>query len=215
MTARCTCPVSEMPKLIVLTGGPGGGKTTVLEVARRVLCDRVEVLPEAASILWQGGFPRRPSMAATRAAQRAIVQLQRELQRMATEEHLASVILCDRGTLDGLAYWPGEADEYFAETGLDRFEELRRYTAVIQLQPPTVAQGYQQSVHRPESAAEARAIDRRIAAAWSGHPRHVTLPATVDFLDKLSQTIAVLRGELAPSCMRSELLAHEMQSVPA
>ena len=70
------------------------------------------MLPEAASILWKGGFPRPASTSARRGTQRAIVRLQIELQRMAIEDGAASMILCDRGTLDGLAYWPGEPAEY-------------------------------------------------------------------------------------------------------
>ena len=48
---RCSCPVGALPGLparIVLTGGPGGGKTAVLEVVRRHFCEHVVVLPEAA-----------------------------------------------------------------------------------------------------------------------------------------------------------------------
>ena len=41
---------------MVLTGGPGAGKTAVLEVVRRTFCEHVTVLPEAASILFMGGI---------------------------------------------------------------------------------------------------------------------------------------------------------------
>lgn len=100
------------PRLVVLTGGPAG-KTVVLEVARRELCRHVVVLPEAASILWRGGFPRHATRPGKTAAQRAIVRLQLETQRMAIEKDHAARIVCDRGTLDGLAYWPGTEREYF------------------------------------------------------------------------------------------------------
>ncbi len=43
---------------IVLTGGPGGGKTTAADLFRREIGDRVVIVPEAATILFQGGFPR-------------------------------------------------------------------------------------------------------------------------------------------------------------
>ncbi len=48
-------------QLVVLTGGPGAGKTAILEILRRSLCPCVAVLPEAASILFGGGFWRRLS----------------------------------------------------------------------------------------------------------------------------------------------------------
>lgn len=43
---------------VVLTGGPGAGKTAVLELVRRAVCRHVRVLPEAASVVYGGGFPR-------------------------------------------------------------------------------------------------------------------------------------------------------------
>jgi len=38
--------------LVVLTGGPGAGKTAFLEIARRNFCEHIAVLPEAASIVF-------------------------------------------------------------------------------------------------------------------------------------------------------------------
>ena len=43
---------------IVLTGGPGGGKTTAVDLFRREIGERVVVVPEAATMLFRGGFPR-------------------------------------------------------------------------------------------------------------------------------------------------------------
>jgi predicted ATPase len=200
MTTACACVAHGRPKLVVLTGGPGAGKTAVLDVIQRELCTHVVVLPEAASILWTGGFPRRHSMPARCAAQRAIVRLQIEMQRMVIEEGHAAVILCDRGTLDGLAYWPRTEAEYFDAFDSNRERELARYAAVIQLQPPSAAQGYRMEGPRTETAAEAASIDLRIARAWSGHPRHVVVDNEADFLVKLRRTIELIRAEVPPCC---------------
>jgi dephospho-CoA kinase len=43
---------------IVLTGGPGGGKTTAADLFRREIGERVVVVPETATMLFAGGFPR-------------------------------------------------------------------------------------------------------------------------------------------------------------
>ena len=75
MSTACACDVGHSPRLVVLTGGPGAGKTAVLEVVQTNFCRHVVVLPEAASILWKGGFPRGQSAPAQRAAQRTIVRL--------------------------------------------------------------------------------------------------------------------------------------------
>jgi len=201
MTMACSCALEHPPKLVVVTGGPGAGKTAVLEVAQRQLCRHVVVLPEAASILWRGQFPRRTSLPARKAAQRAIVRLQLEMQRMAIEEGHAALIICDRGTLDGLAYWPGTEREYFDDTGSTKERELARYATVIHLQPPDADHGYLETPLRIETAAEAAALDLRIAQAWSGHPHQITVPSNADFIAKLQRTLGLLRAEV-PACCR-------------
>ena len=189
-------------RLIAVTGGPGGGKTAILEVAQRELCRHVIVLPEAASILWRGQFPRRASLPARKAAQRAIAKLQVELQRMTVEEGHAAVILCDRGTLDGLAYWPGDPAEYFAELASTREGELARYHAVIHVRTPPAENGYTlANPYRTETAAEAAKIDEQILAAWEGHPNRYIVESKVEFLDKLNQALDVIRGQI-PDCCR-------------
>ena len=43
---------------IVLTGGPGGGKTTAADLFRREIGDKIVIVPETATMLFMGGFPR-------------------------------------------------------------------------------------------------------------------------------------------------------------
>jgi predicted ATPase len=205
----CSCELTHPPHLIVLTGGPGAGKTAVLEVAKRQLCRHVVVLPEAASILWRGLFPRRTTTAARKAAQRSIAKLQVELQRMTIEEGHSAVIMCDRGTLDGLAYWPGDPDEYLAELGSSRERELARYAAVIHMRTPSSEHGYVQSALRIETADEAAKIDERILAAWDGHPRRYIIDSGVDFIAKLSHALELIRRELPPCCRVRDLHASD------
>lgn len=203
MSAPCCCPAtSHPPHLVVLTGGPGAGKTAVLEVVRRSFCEHIAVLPEAASIVFGGGFPRRDTDSARRAVQRAIYHVQRQLEVLAVEEGRAAVVLCDRGTLDGLAYWPGTPDGYWRELGTTVKDELSRYRAVIHLRTPDAAGGYDhRNPLRVESAEEAARIDERILEAWRGHPaRQVVNPAD-HFLEKLANTLAHLR-DLVPACCR-------------
>jgi AAA domain-containing protein len=110
-------------------------------------------------------------------------------------------VLCDRGTVDGAAYWIGDGD-LFAAVGTTRAIELARYDAVIHLRTPSAAQGYnRENPLRRESVEQAAAIDARIAAQWSGHPRHFIVEATEDFLHKAARTLALLRSEV-PECCR-------------
>ena len=184
-------------RLLVLTGGPGAGKTAVLEVLRRNFGDRVEILPESASILFKGGFPRNSDDIHRRSAQRAIFYVQRELERVVFETGLRAMALCDRGTIDGLAYWPGEATEFWQETGTTYETELARYHAVIHLRTPPARDYNHKNPIRTENASEAAAVDERILAVWGPHPRRYIVESTTEFLDKIVRVMAIINAELA------------------
>lgn len=196
----CSCELSHHPRRVVLTGGPGAGKTALLEMARQSFCRHLHVLPEVASMLFGGGFPRHGLAAVLRAGQRAIFYTQRELE--STAEGLdAAVVLCDRGTIDGVAYWPGP-EELFTSVGTTGEEQLARYYAVIHLRTPAIDLGYNHANHlRIESAEEARAVDERILAAWIGHPRRTVIDATPDFFAKAALALAALRAEFPACCL--------------
>ena len=196
---QCSCTEVHHPRRIVLTGGPGAGKTAVLEMVRTSLCQHVHVLPEAASVVFGGGFPRHDDPTCQRAAQRAIFHVQRELE-ITGVAHNAAIVLCDRGTIDGLAYWPEPVEDFWESAGTTLEAELARYDSVIHLRTPTTGRGYNHvNPVRIESAHDAAQIDERILAAWSGHPRRSIIEATGEFLDKAAQALKLLRAEL-PSC---------------
>lgn len=190
--------------MVVLTGGPGGGKTAVLEMARRYFCRHVAFVPEAASIIYRGGLPRSDRAADRRAVQRAIFHTQRAMEEIALNGSQTAVVLCDRGTLDGLAYWPGTHRSFGEQFGITRETELLRYSAVVHVEVPD--RGYERNRIRLEGLRKAREIDRRIVTAWHGHPRLLTVSAKAGFLDKLAYAIELLRGEV-PGCCRTHLHA--------
>ena len=200
----CACSEPHDRRRVVLTGGPGAGKTAVLELIRQSFCVHVKVLPEAAGIVFGGGFPRGETFGLRQAAQRAIFYVQRELESAAESDEPA-ITLCDRGTIDGAAYWVGQ-DDLWASVGTTLGEQLRRYDAVIHLRTPEADDGYNhQNPLRVESAAEAAAIDARILQMWEGHPRRFIVEPSRDFIDKASQAIEILRGEM-PECCRHHLV---------
>lgn len=194
-------PPMGVLRYVVLTGGPGAGKTAVLNVARQRFCLHVRVMEEAASILFRGGFPRLAAVATRQAAQRAIYHVQRELEAVAAGDEQTCVALCDRGTLDGLAYWPGEEDDFLRQLGTTRAAELDRYAAVIHLRTPRPEHYNRENPMRIESAVQAKAIDDRILAVWRGHPHRVVIEADEDFLVKAGRALAVVEAEL-PACCR-------------
>jgi predicted ATPase len=204
----CECSDVHERRRVVLTGGPGAGKTALLELIRQSFCKHVEVLPEAASILFGGGFPRDEDEACRRAAQRAIFHIQRELEAVG-DSHAAAIVLCDRGTVDGLAYWPGDPQDYWSAVGTTLRAELARYHAVIHLRTPGLETGYNhQNPLRTESAAAAADADARIDRAWAPHRRRFIIESSADFLEKAARALEVLRDEIPACCKR-----HPVKSV--
>jgi hypothetical protein len=118
----------------------------------------------------------------------------------------ASIALCDRGTVDGLAYWPGP-DDMWSAIGTTLDEQLARYHAVIHLRTPRLDNGYNHdNPLRVESALEAAHIDARIAEGWSKHPRRFEVASTSNFLAKVTRVIEIVRGDL-PACCRKHPVA--------
>jgi hypothetical protein len=119
---------------------------------------------------------------------------------MALESAAHAAILCDRGTIDGLAYWPGPWDTFFAEIGTTLDRELARYDAVVHLRVPDATNGYHASALRIESPREAREIDARLLEVWSKHPSRIVIDAGADFLLKARQAMSAIRQRLPPAC---------------
>ena len=200
-SCKCSAAQHEL-KFVALTGGPGGGKTAVLESAARTFCRHVAVLPESASIIFGGGFPRYDSRHGKAACQRAIFHIQREMEKLIRQEDEVALVLCDRGTIDGVAYWPGDAESYWAELGTSQEEELSHYDAVVHLETPGEEHGYNHdNALRIESALTAKEIDKSIEEAWGPHPRRSFIPSTRSFLDKVQSSLEAIREHVPACCL--------------
>jgi predicted ATPase len=203
---KCGCKGLHEPRRVVLTGGPGAGKTATLEMVKQSFCEHVRILPEAASIVFGGGFPRSARGEGLKAAQRAIFFVQRELEALAAAQN-AALVLCDRGTVDGLAYWPGPED-LWVSVGTNREEQFARYQTVIHLRTPTEDGGYNRVNRlRTESATEAAVLDAKILEAWNGHPHRIVVENTPDFLAKAAHVIELIRANLPRCCLGHQLAA--------
>lgn len=178
--------ISPSCRFIVLTGGPGAGKTAVLEAAQQIFGNRLAFLPESASIVYFGGFPRLGTPSCIRAAQLAIFRVQEQLEALAIEEGSYSVALCDRGICDGAAYWPDGLEAFFKAIGISKENVFSRYCTVIHLKTPTLSFGYNNSnPTRTETPEEAAILDAKIESIWRDHPNCFVVPATEQFTEKL------------------------------
>lgn len=184
---------------IALTGGPGGGKTTAADLFRREIGERVVIVPESATILWNGGFPRVLDGDGIKAVQRAIFHVQRNLEDVQSARYPDRILLCDRGTIDGAAYWPGSPDDYFAAVGTTLEDELARYDAVLFFESAAVGgiriEGG--NAARIEDIDEAVAIDDRLHTLWSKHPRFTVVSHNASFFQKMTFGLAILENIVA------------------
>lgn len=187
------------PFRVVLTGGPGGGKTTAADLFRREIGDGVIVVPEAATLLFSGGFPRPDQPQAARSAQAAIYHVQRNLEDIQASQYPDRVLLCDRGTVDGGAYWPDGPTEFFDHVGSSHDEELARYDAVIFFETAACGgHGFEsENRFRTESQHEAVDLDARLRNLWTPHERFTLIPHTASFFRKMTIGLGILENLVA------------------
>ena len=147
-------------------------------------------------MVFSGGFPRATEAHAVHAAQRAIYHVQRNLEDVQAALYPDRVLLCDRGTVDGAAYWPGKAADFFAAVESTLKRELKRYDAVIFFESAAVGGMSIEGGNpvRNESLEQAVALDKKLRDLWSKHPRFVLVPHNRSFFKKISYALAVLDG---------------------
>jgi predicted ATPase len=181
---------------VAISGGPGGGKSTVAAALLREHGERVVVVPEVATHLLGGFFPGIRGADDRRAVQRAIYHVQQSLEAVhrarSTDD---TVLVFDRGVVDGAAYWPDGTDAFFEALGSDVGSARARYDAVVFLE--SAAQGGlgigSENVARTEQRTEAARLDTVLKELWSPHPGFRFVPHTVSFDAKVESALAVFR----------------------
>jgi predicted ATPase len=191
---------------IVLTGGPCAGKSTALTHVTDFLAAaslQVYRVPEASTMLLCGGAAvvgATPEQLLT--FQRSIIRVTLALEdaflAIAHRTGRKCVLVCDRGTMDGLAYLGEEGwQRLLEETG---FEEpsLRehRYDAVVHLVTAAIGAescyGTHTNAVRYETLEEARGVDERLRQAWRGHPNLRVIDNSTDFDGKLHRVLCAV-----------------------
>ncbi len=189
--------------MICLTGGPGGGKSTLLDdLARHPdWAGKFCALPEAVQ------YARHLQISPhTQLFQRAVVYLQigleQGLDRALGQDDLRPII-CHRGSLDPIAFWKQrgwEQDGFLSFTSLSLQAHYARYDLVIHL--VTAADGVPSEytrwphAHRPEEAVEAIQLDRWLEEAWIGHPNYHRIDNSVQsWEDKSRLAIGILNQQ--------------------
>ena len=198
---------------IVITGGPCAGKTTALSWIQNSFTKkgyRVLFVPETATELISGGVAPW-TCGSNIDYQKGQVRLQlvkediflKAAQTMPADRIL---IVCDRGALDNRAYMD---DEEWAQVldalHVDEVSLRDSYDAVFHL--VTAARGAEDAytlsnnAARTESVEQARELDDKLIAAWTGHPHLRIIDNATDFqkkLERLLSEISSFLGEPEP-----------------
>eukprot|EP00903_Cladosiphon_okamuranus_P009266 g8842.t1 len=187
---------------LILTGGPCAGKTTALTRMAEFFREkgfRVFTVPEAATSMFSNGigFQDLRCKEKSFSFQWGILSLQMTLEdgfeRFARTCGQPSILLCDRGLMDGSVYMPPEEWACLVQAnGLDE-RSLRdaRYDGVLHL--VTAACGAEEyytlenNEVRSETVEVARDVDAKTEAVWLGHPRHLVFDNSTGFEAKLSR----------------------------
>lgn len=177
-------------KRIVLTGGPGAGKTVVSRRLASEQPDRFALVPEAATQVYAALRTRwdRLDLPGRRDVQRRIYHLQVEQEDRLARDHPDKTLLLDRGTIDGAAYWPEGPADYWRDLGTTIDAELSRYDLVVWMQTCAAVGAYDgdtSNACRFEDADAAIASGNLLGELWSGHPRLVRIDAYPNLDDKV------------------------------
>ncbi len=206
---------------VVITGGPCAGKTTAMSWIQNHFSRMgytVLFVPETATELISGGVA--PWTCGTNLDyQKCQVKLQLVKEQLfeqaaKTMNKEKILIVCDRGFMDNKAYMNDEEfDEALASVGGTLSELRDQYDAVFHL--VTAAKGAEEfytlenNAARYETVEEARALDDKLIAAWTGHPHFRIIDNSTDFEDKLKRLINEMisfLGEPEPVSMQRKYL---------
>ncbi|MCK6598297.1 MAG: ATP-binding protein [Bdellovibrionaceae bacterium] len=180
-------------KKLAITGGPSGGKTTLIETLKKEFGQKISIVPEAASILYSGGFPRKKSFQGKKHVQRAIYFSQKELESLIQLEYPESMVICDRGSLDSVAYWPAEESDFYQNLQTSKDIELQRYEWVLHLDTATFQDYDTSNPIRTETYEEAMTLNEKIKMAWNGHEQRLIIKSDDDFLMKMTKAIQAIK----------------------
>ena len=186
-------------KRIVITGGPGAGKTVITQAIAAAHPERYVAVPEAATQVYAALNTRwdKLNLAGKHDAQRRMYGLQLEQEARIEQQSPDKVLLLDRGTVDGAAYWPEGAEAFWQDVGSDHAREIARYDAVIMLETCAAIGLYDNDASNPcrfEDPSAAIAAGQKLVELWESHPRVHHIAAYPRLDEKIAAVERVLES---------------------
>lgn len=193
---------------IVITGGPCAGKSTAMSWIQNAFTQKgykVIFIQETATELITSGIA---PWTCTTNADYQTYQLKLQIEKEKIYEEAAKklnskkvLIVCDRGTLDNKAYMdPLEFSIALSSINKNEIELRDNYGAIFHL--VTAAKGAEEfytlenNQARTETIEEARMLDDKLIAAWTGHPHFRVIGNDKDFEGKMKHLIAEISNFL-------------------
>lgn len=199
--------MGKIVKKIVLTGGPGAGKSTSIETIKEYLESEgylVYIVPEAATELDECGIDR--TKMSTYDFQNIVLTYQIEREKVfETITKLSNIekdviLLYDRGLLDSKVYTKDdeEFDELIKLRNINEQDILDRYDLVIFLETAAKIGAYtkENNKARKENVIEAIENDDKTFDVWKNHRNIKKIHAEHEFKIKKQNIIKVIKDNL-------------------
>lgn len=184
----------------VLTGGPGSGKSTLMELLKGEY-PNVHFVPEVAAIV-MGQLGIKPSIndpVSYRRFQSLIYRTQKLFELTSIQFaafHGKKGVVLDRGKPDNIAYLPGGVREFEQISGNSIDSEFECYNVVVQMAVPP-RKVYEKIKYnnpsRTETYDQAMILGRKIQDIWSAHPNYFSA-SSISWKTKVRQALEALNS---------------------
>lgn len=193
---------------IAVTGGPCAGKTTLLDKIRREASAipnvKVFFAKEAATVVKHSGISFMDAGGDSTFQELIIAeQLTAESRAFMVANKYAeshpdekAVIICDRGIMDGEAYFDSPSDfaKILLKSALTKEIVYDRYDAVVCMRSAAIgAREFYTTMDgtpRDETPDQAAILDNKVCAAWRNHKCYVEVDNSFNFYEKLDRAMA-------------------------
>ncbi len=197
-----------MVKRIVLTGGPGSGKTSVLNAINRVFSGegyKVIIVPETATELMNNGITFRDGSLTLVDFQEIVMRLQLAKEEVVDRViELANtdkvIVIYDRGTIDNTAYIKKEEfEEVMARlNNVKSFSDLmNKYDLVLNLVGREDFYTTANNEARNESASEALRLGDVTLKCWLGHKKLKIVMPKDEMDEKINEVLNTINELLS------------------